>query len=257
MTLMPDAALLTMLLSLPFAGALVAPFIPAHRARNVAAGLAGLVALVALVAALAMYPSISSGNAVRHESAWLPSLGLTIVLRLNGLSWMFAVMITGIGFLVVLYARYYLQAGEPVARFFALLLGFMGSMLGIVLAGNLIQLVMFWELTSTFSFLLIGYWHGSSNARDGARMALIITATGGLALFVGTLLIGHIVGSYDIDIVLASGETIRNHPLYVPTLLLVLVGAFTKSAQFPFQFWLPRAMAAPTPVSAYLHSPLW
>lgn len=251
---MPDAALLTMLLSLPFAGALVAPFIPAHRARNVAAGLAGLVALVALVATLAMYPSISSGNAVRHEFAWLPSLGLTIVLRLNGLSWMFAVMITGIGFLVVLYARYYLQAGEPVARFFALLLGFMGSMLGIVLAGNLIQLVMFWELTSIFSFLLIGYWHGSSNARDGARMALIITATGGLALFVGTLLIGHIVGSYDIDIVLASGETIRNHPLYVPTLLLVLVGAFTKSAQFPFQFWLPRAMAAPTPVSAYLHS---
>ena len=251
---MPDGVLLTTLCVLPFVGMLAAPFIPASRARTGAAVLAGLVALAGLAIVIAMYPGIAGGGVVRHVISWLPDLGLDIVLRLNGLSWMFAVMITGIGFLVVLYARYYLQPDEPVARFFALFLGFMGSMLGIVLSGNLVQLVLFWELTSIFSFLLIGYWHAASNARDGARMALVITGTGGLALFLGVLVIGHIAGSYDIDTVLASGETIRNHPLYLTALLLVLVGAFTKSAQFPFQFWLPRAMAAPTPVSAYLHS---
>jgi multicomponent K+:H+ antiporter subunit A len=130
----------------------------------------------------------------------------------------------------------------------------MGAMLGIVLSGNLIQLVFFWELTSLFSFLLIGYWHQNAQARDGARIALIITSAGGLCLFAGVLIIGHIVGSYDLDRVLASGEAIRAHRLYVPGLVLVLLGALTKSAQFPFHFWLPQAMAAPTPVSAYLHS---
>ncbi|MBN9314952.1 MAG: monovalent cation/H+ antiporter subunit A [Devosia sp.] len=251
---MPAAALPTLLLALPFVVALVTLFIPTAWARNTAAALAGSVALIGFAIVLWLYPAIAAGGTLRHELAWLPDLGLTIVLRLNGLSWMFAAMITGIGFLVVLYARYYLQPDEPVARFFSLFLGFMGAMLGIVLSGNLIQLVIFWELTSIFSFLLIGYWHTYASARDGARMALIVTGTGGLALFLAMLLIGHIVGSYDIDTVLASGEAIRNHQLYLPTLLLVLVGAFTKSAQFPFQFWLPRAMAAPTPVSAYLHS---
>jgi multicomponent K+:H+ antiporter subunit A len=130
----------------------------------------------------------------------------------------------------------------------------MGAMLGIVLSGNLIQLVFFWELTSLFSFLLIGYWHQNAHARDAARMALTVTSAGGLCLFAGVLVVGHIVGSYDLDRVLASGDTIRSHPLYVPALILVLLGAFTKSAQFPFHFWLPNAMAAPTPVSAYLHS---
>jgi multicomponent K+:H+ antiporter subunit A len=251
---MPDGLLLTILAVLPFLGMLVAPFIPATRARNVAPMLAGSIALIGLAIALAMYPGIADGRAVRHEIAWVPELGLNLILRLNGLSWLFVVMITGIGFLVVLYARYYLQPNEPVARFFALFLGFMGSMLGVVLAGNLVQLVLFWELTSLFSFLLIGYWHSSSNARDGARMSLIVTGTGGLALFLGVLLLGHIAGSYEVDKVLAAGETIRRDPLYLPTLLLILFGAFTKSAQFPFHFWLPRAMAAPTPVSAYLHS---
>ena len=251
---MPDGLLLTILAALPFLGMSAAPMIPPRHARNAAALLAGLVALAGLAILIWLYPQIADGGAIRYEAAWLPDLGLNLVLRLNGLSWLFAVMITGIGFLVVLYARYYMQPDEPVARFFALFLGFMGAMLGIVLSGNLVQLVLFWELTSVFSFLLIGYWHASSNARDGARMALIITATGGLALFLGMLVIGHIVGSYDVDVVLASGDLIRNHPLYLTALLLVLTGAFTKSAQFPFQFWLPRAMAAPTPVSAYLHS---
>src|SRR5690606_7734854 len=125
---------------------------------------------------------------------------------------------------------------------------------GIVLSGNLIQLVFFWELTSLFSFLLIGYWHQTAQARDGARMALIVTSVGGFCMFAGILILGNIVGSYDLDQVLASGDKIRAHSLYTPTLVLILLGALTKSAQFPFHFWLPQAMAAPTPVSAYLHS---
>ena len=173
---------------------------------------------------------------------------------MDGFAWIFAMLVTGIGFLVVLYARYYMSPADPVPRFFSFLLAFMGAMLGIVLSGNLIQLVFFWELTSLFSFLLIGYWHQNAQARDGARMALIITSAGGLCLFAGVLMIGHIVGSYDLDRVLASGAVIRSHSLYVPALVLVLLGALTKSAQFPFHFWLPHAMAAPTPVSAYLHS---
>ena len=130
----------------------------------------------------------------------------------------------------------------------------MGAMLGIVLSGNLVQIVLFWELTSLFSFLLIAYWHHAPAAREGARIALTVTAAGGLCLFAGVLVIGYIVGSYDLDVVLAVGDAILTHPLYPAALLLVLLGAITKSAQFPFHFWLPRAMAAPTPVSAYLHS---
>lgn len=177
-----------------------------------------------------------------------------MVFRLDGISWIFAVLVLGIGALIVLYTRYYMSPKDPVPRFFSFLLAFMGSMLGIVVSGNLIQIVVFWELTSLFSFLLIGYWHHNQNAREGARMALTVTATGGLCLLVGMILLGHIVGSYDLAVVLASGDTIQDHSLYLPALLLILAGAFTKSAQFPFHFWLPHAMAAPTPVSAYLHS---
>ena len=250
---MSGEMLLTVLAALPFVGSLIALFIP-DSARNTAAGLAGLIALTGLVIAITQYPHVVGGGVVSHTIAWVPELGLNIVLRLSGLAWLFTVMITGIGVLVVLYARYYMSPKDPVPRFFSFFLAFMGAMLGIVLAGNLIQLVVFWELTSIFSFLLVGYWHQNAAARDGARMALIVTGAGGLALLFGILIIGHIVGSYDLDVVLASGDAIREHALYLPALLLVLMGAFTKSAQFPFQFWLPRAMAAPTPVSAYLHS---
>ena len=147
-----------------------------------------------------------------------------------------------------------MSADDPVPRFFAFLLAFMGAMNGVVLSGNLVQIVFFWELTSLFSFLLIGYWHHASAARDGARMALTVTAAGGLALFAGVLVLGHIIGGYDLDAVLASGDRVREHPLHLTALLLILLGALTKSAQFPFHFWLLHAMAAPTPVSAYLHS---
>ena len=241
------------MLALPFVGSLVAAFLPS-RARNAAALLAGAVALSATLLVVFFYPAIAVDGAVGTRAEWLPSLGLDLIIRLDGLSWLFALLILGIGFLVVLYARYYMSADDPVPRFFSFLLGFMGSMLGLVLSGNLLQLVFFFEMTSIFSFLLIGYWHHNESARSAARMALLVTVSGGLALLIGVLLLGQIAGSYDLDVVLASGEAIRGSHLYLPALSLILIGAFTKSAQFPFHFWLPHAMAAPTPVSAYLHS---
>lgn len=246
----PDVLLIAMI-GLPFAGSLVAAWLPTH-ARNAAATLASSVTIAAFVCLLSLHAA--SGETARAVITWLPSLGVDVVLRLNGLSWLFALLVIGIGGLIVLYARYYMSADDPVPRFYSYLLAFMGAMLGIVMSGNIIQLVVFWELTSLFSFLLIGYWHQSPNAREGARMALTVTAAGGLSLLVGMLALGHIAGSYDLDVVLGAGDRIRAHALYLPALLLILAGAFTKSAQFPFHFWLPHAMAAPTPVSAYLHS---
>ncbi len=212
------------------------------------------VAAVLSVLSLVLFTGLADGAVMTSRIEWMPQFGLNIVLRLDGLAWLFAVLITCIGFLVVIYARYYMSPNDPIARFYALLLAFMGAMLGLVLSGNIIQLAIFWELTSLVSFLLIGYWYHRGDARDGARMALIITGTGGLALFVAMLLMGHIVGSYELSDVLASGAVIVESPLYPVMLILFLLGAFTKSAQFPFQFWLPNAMTAPTPVSAYLHS---
>jgi multicomponent K+:H+ antiporter subunit A len=251
---MPPHLLLAIAAVLPFLGSAVVIGLPGQ-ARNAAAILAGSILVVCLACIGLLYPAVSaSGGSVVWAVDWLPTLGVQFVLRLDALAWLFAVLVLGIGALVVLYARYYMAAEDPVPRLFSYLLAFVGAMLGIVLSGNLIQLVVFWELTSIVSFLLIGYWTDNASARDGARMALTITAAGGLCLFVGMVLIGRIVGSYDLAVVLASGDTIRSSPLYLPALVLVLAGALTKSAQFPFHIWLPRAMAAPTPISAYLHS---
>ncbi|MDT0136295.1 monovalent cation/H+ antiporter subunit A [Acidovorax sp. PRC11] len=244
---------LIFLVLLPFAGSLLAALLPAN-ARNAESTLAGAVALFCAVQAALYFPEVAAGGVVRQDISWLPSLGLNLVLRMDGFAWMFCMLVLGIGALVVLYARYYMSAADPVPRFFAFFLAFMGAMTGVVISGNLIQMVFFWELTSLFSFLLIGYWHHRKDARSGARMALTVTGTGGLCLLAGALVLGHIVGSYDLDRVLAAGELVRGHPLYLTALVLVLLGALTKSAQFPFHFWLPNAMAAPTPVSAYLHS---
>lgn len=241
------------ILLLPFAGSLLAAVLPT-RARNGESLLAGAVALASATGLALLFPRVADGGVVTQTFQWLPSLGVNLVLRVDGFAWLFGMLVTGIGALIVLYARYYLSAEDPAARFYSLLLGFMGAMLGLVISGNLVQLVLFWELTSLFSFLLIGYWHHRKDARRGARMAFTVTATGGLALLGGVLLLGHIAGSYLLEDVLAAGERIKSHALYTPAVLLVLAGALTKSAQFPFHFWLPNAMAAPTPVSAYLHS---
>ncbi|CAG0984528.1 NADH-quinone oxidoreductase subunit L [Burkholderiales bacterium] len=244
---------LALLLALPFVGSVAAALLPTN-ARNTAATWTTAVALACVVQFGLMFPEVRDGGVLRQSFHWVPDMGLEFSIRMDGFAWMFAMLISGIGTLVAVYARYYMSPADPVPRFFSLFLAFMGAMQGIVLSGNLIQLVFFWELTSLFSFLLIGYWHHRSDARRGARMALVVTGTGGLCLFAGVLLLGRIVGSYDLDAVLGAREVIHSHPLYPPMLVLVLLGALTKSAQFPFQFWLPRAMAAPTPVSAYLHS---
>ncbi len=247
------SGLLAVLVALPFVGALLAALLSPN-ARNAEAWLAGCIAVGGLALTISAYPAVADGGVVRHTIEWVPALGLSVTLRLDGFAWLFSLLITGIGLLVVIYARYYMSSKDSIARFYALLLAFMGAMQGLVVAGNLILLAVFWELTSIFSFLLIGYWHHQQGARDGARMALTITGTGGFCLLLGMVLIGQIVGSYELDDVLAAGNAIRSHDLYLPALLLVLAGALTKSAQFPFHFWLPNAMTAPTPVSAYLHS---
>ncbi|MBC7780378.1 MAG: monovalent cation/H+ antiporter subunit A [Proteobacteria bacterium] len=244
---------LPLLAALPFIGALIVSLLP-HHARRAAAWTSAAVALSACAILIVLAPQVFAGEVPRWSIQWVPALGLDFGFRLDGLAWLFALLICGIGALIVLYAAYYLDANDPGRRFFLFLLLFMGAMLGIVLADNLLLLVVFWEATSLSSFLLIGYWNHRQDARQSAHMALAITGGGGLALLGGVLLIGNIVGSFQVDAVLAAGDTIRASPLYVPTLVLVLLGAFTKSAQFPFHFWLPQAMAAPTPVSAYLHS---
>ena len=244
---------LVYLLLLPFAGSLLAALMPTH-ARTAAAGWAALVSLAALVWVALLFPTLQTGQVLHEEYRWIPSAGIYFSVRMDGFAWMFAMLVTGIGLLVALYARYYMSKNDPVPRFFSFFLAFMGAMLGVVLSGNVVQLVFFWELTSLFSFMLIGYWYHRKDARRGARMALTVTGAGGLAMLAGMLMLGHIAGSYQLDVILGAGERIRAHPLYTPMLVLVLLGAFTKSAQFPFHVWLPRAMAAPTPVSAYLHS---
>jgi len=218
-----------------------------------ALGAAGVMAAcLALLAPLV--PAVMDGMVLVASFAWLPDWGLALSFRLDGLSLMFCLLILGIGLLVTLYAHYYLPEKDSLGRFYFLLLLFMAAMLGVVLSENLLLLVVFWEITSLSSFLLISYKRESHESRLAARIAFAVTGGGGLALFAGVLLLGHIVGSFELTQVLVAGERIRAHDLYAPMLILVLLGAFTKSAQFPFHFWLPQAMAAPTPVSAYLHS---
>jgi len=245
--------MLILLLALPFAAALIIAL--AHGAsRRMVAWLAAAAPLLGLAVLAWLTPAVMAGSVLQSSAPWIPEAGLQFTLRLDGLSWMFAGLVLGIGALVVMYARYYLSAEDSSPRFFGYLLLFMGAMLGVVLAGNLLLLVVFWELTSLSSFLLIGFWTHRQDARQGARMALTITGLGGLALLGGVLLVGRVVGSYELADVLAAGDAIRASAEYPAILALVLAGVFTKSAQFPLHFWLPQAMAAPTPVSAYLHS---
>ena len=197
--MMSSETLLLAIIVLPFLGSLLAAFLP-RAARNAAAALAGTTALAGLAATASLYASVSTGTVIRSEIEWLPSLGLNLLIRLDGLSWIFAVLVLGIGALVVLYARYYMSPADPVPRFFSFLLAFMGAMLGVVLSGNLIQIAFFWELTSLFSFLLIGYWHNGASARDAARTALIVTSAGGFCLLAGVLVLGAYAAIFQQDL---------------------------------------------------------
>lgn len=248
-----DTTFLPIIAAMPFVGALL-PGLMIRAGRNACAISTGLATLLALVMLLILAPSVLHGEVLHASFEWLPALGLNVSFMLDGLGLLFAGMILGIGLLITLYARYYLSGDDPMGQFYTYLLLFQGAMLGIVLSDNILLLLIFWELTSLSSFLLIGFWKHLPEGRQGARMALAVTGMGGLAMIGGMLILGNIVGSFQLSEILQSGDMIRNSPLYIPALLLILLGAFTKSAQFPFHFWLPHAMAAPTPVSAYLHS---
>lgn len=212
------------------------------------------VSLSSFLLLLTQAKDVFQGQVLAQSWQWLPQLGIDFSFRLDALALIFSLLITGIGTLIYIYAYYYLSPKNSLSKLYSLLMLFMAAMLGISLSNNLIILLIFWELTSISSFLLVGYWSNYDAAQRGSRMALTITGMGGLAMLGGFILLGQMTGTYQIDQLTQMKETIQQHALFIPALLLILLGAFTKSAQFPFHFWLPNAMAAPTPVSAYLHS---
>ena len=212
------------------------------------------VSLSSFILLLTQAKTVFNDQSVLEQWQWLPEVGIDFSFRLDALSLIFSLLITGIGTLIYIYAYYYLNPKNSLSKLYALLMLFMTAMLGISLSNNLIILLVFWELTSISSFLLVGYWSNYDAAQRGSRMALTITGMGGLAMLGGFILLGQIAGTYQIDQLTGMAQQIQSSSLFVPALLLILLGAFTKSAQFPFHFWLPNAMAAPTPVSAYLHS---
>ncbi|GAA5443397.1 Na(+)/H(+) antiporter subunit A [Microbulbifer sp. NBRC 101763] len=197
---------------------------------------------------------ISAGREISFGVTWVSDLGVSLQFFIDGLSFLFALLISGIGVFITIYAASYLRGHMQLRRFYLYLYLFMIGMLGLVLAGDLMTLFVFWEITTIASYLLIGFNNTSAIARRSALQALLVTTLGGLCLLAGFILLGSLTGSFDMVQVLASGETVRASSLYVPILILILIGSFAKSAQLPFHFWLPNAMAAPTPVSAYLHS---
>ncbi|MDP5334531.1 MAG: monovalent cation/H+ antiporter subunit A [Paracoccaceae bacterium] len=244
---------LILIAALPFLGALL-PGLMIRSGRTACAWATASVTLTALIGLLVHAPAVMRGEVIQYQLEWMPLLGLNVNFFLDGLGLLFAGLILGIGLLIIIYARFYLSRQDPMGQFYTYLLLFQGAMVGIVLSDNVLLMLIFWELTSLSSFLLIGYWKHLPEGRQGARMALAVTGMGGLALIGGMLILGNIVGSYDLTVILQNKELIQASPLYLPALILILLGCFTKSAQFPFHFWLPHAMAAPTPVSAYLHS---
>ncbi|GAB5447585.1 monovalent cation/H+ antiporter subunit A [Gymnodinialimonas sp.] len=248
-----EGTILLFIAVLPFIGALL-PGLMIRAGRNACAIATAVPTFTALTMLMVLAPGVLHGEVVQAELQWLPQLGLSASFFLDGLGLLFAGMILGVGLLIILYARFYLSGEDPMGQFYTYLLLFQGAMLGIVLSDNILLLLIFWELTSLSSFLLIGYWKHLPEGRQGARMALAVTGAGGLAMIGGMLILGNIVGSYNLTDILQAGDQIRASEWYLPALILILLGAFTKSAQFPFHFWLPHAMAAPTPVSAYLHS---
>ena len=250
---MPISLTLFTLAGLPFVAALLIALC-ADRGRAIHSGIAAAASAIGLALTLSLAGQVLAGDQIAVSAAWVPAIGLDFSLMMDPLGLMFAGLILGIGLLVMIFGHFYLAQGEATGRFFASLMLFQGSMLGIVLSGNVLLLLVFWELTSLSSFLLIGFWRDKPEARQGARMALAITGGGGLVLIAGMILLGVVAGSFDLMTILQNADVVQASPLYPVILGLILIGCFTKSAQFPFHFWLPHAMAAPTPVSAYLHS---
>ncbi|GAA0772704.1 putative monovalent cation/H+ antiporter subunit A [Roseibium denhamense] len=246
-----DTTLLAVLA--PFAAAVVAPILTRWFKHNAAWPLALVPALIFVHFAGFISP-VSIGGTFVAAVAWAPSYGVNFSVYVDGLSTLFALLISGIGTFIILYAGGYLKGHPQQGRFFSFLFLFMGAMLGLVLGNNLFTLFIFWELTSITSFLLIGFDHLRAASRRAAIQALVVTGGGGLLLLAGIILIINVTGQMEMSALLASPDVIKDSGWYLPIFILVLGGAFTKSAQFPFHFWLPNAMEAPTPVSAFLHS---
>ncbi|WP_175577883.1 putative monovalent cation/H+ antiporter subunit A [Mongoliimonas terrestris] len=249
----PAPTWILLALAAPFLAALVAPTV--HRLFGRAAAFAlAAVPLAAFVGFLTLLGPVADGARLTTGFDWWPSYGVRFSLLVDGLSLVFALLITGIGTLIVIYAGGYMKGHPQAGRFMSFILLFMGAMLGLVLADDGITLFVMWEATSITSFLLIGFDHTRARARRAALQALVITGAGGLCLLAAVLLIGGATGTRTLSEVVATGDVIRGSDLYLPIFLLVLGAAFTKSAQVPLHVWLPNAMEAPTPVSAFLHS---
>ncbi len=250
----PEAIDTTILAVLaPFAAAVIAPFATKYLKHN-AAWILALVPAWIFFHFAGFVGAVSEGETFTPFREWAPSYGINLSFYVDGLSTLFALLISGIGTFIILYAGGYLKGHPQQGRFFSFLFLFMGAMLGLVTGNNLITLFIFWELTSITSFLLIGFDHLRAASRRAALQALVVTGGGGLALLAGFILIIGATNEIEMSILLANPDIIKDSGLYLPIFILVLGGAFTKSAQFPFHFWLPNAMEAPTPVSAFLHS---
>ncbi|TQR21578.1 Na+/H+ antiporter subunit A [Psychrobacillus vulpis] len=238
----------------PFIIAALVPFLY-RRIKFVHIGWFVMLVPITLFILLArLIPSVASGKTFFHTYNWIPSLDINFTTYLDGLSMIFGLLITGVGSLVILYSIFYLSTKESLQHFYSYLLLFMGAMLGVVFSDNLMVLYVFWELTSVSSFLLIAFWNHRKASRQGAQKAMLITVSGGVAMLVGFIMLHTMTGTFSVREIVLSIRDFTDHTLFLPTMILVLLGAFTKSAQFPFHIWLPDAMEAPTPVSAYLHS---
>ncbi|MBP3951343.1 Na+/H+ antiporter subunit A [Bacillus suaedae] len=239
----------------PFLLAILIPFFYKYFRQVHTGWFVLILPLILFIYFLRFLPTTSNGGVVTYEVPWVPSLGINFTVYLDGLSLLFVLLITGIGTLVVLYSIYYLsKVKEKLNNFYVYLLMFMGAMLGVVLSDNLIVLYAFWEMTSLASSLLISYWYHRKKSTYGAQKSMLITVTGGFAMLGGFALLYLMTGTFSIRGIIDQVALISTDALFIPAMLLVLLGAFTKSAQFPFHIWLPDAMEAPTPVSAYLHS---
>lgn len=239
----------------PFLFALLVPFLFKYLRKIHTGWFVMIVPLVLFIYFVSYLPTTSDGHTVMKRFEWVPSLGINFDLYVDGLSLLFALLITGIGTLVILYSIYYLAGKkERLNHFYVYILLFMGAMLGVVLSDNIIVLYVFWEVTSISSALLISYWYTKDASVYGAQKSMYVTVFGGLTMLGGFSLLYVMAETFSIREMIAGSDIIMNHELFLPAMILVLVGAFTKSAQFPFHIWLPDAMEAPTPVSAYLHS---
>ncbi|BAQ08983.1 monovalent cation/H+ antiporter subunit a [Bacillus sp. OxB-1] len=246
--------IITMAIFAPFLAAVLVPFIYKQIHNRNIGWFVLIVPLLLFLLLSSFIPKVASGKAYIHTIHWIDSAGINFTTYLDGLSIIFGLLITGVGALVILYSIYYLSERESLGRFYVYLLMFMGAMLGVVFSDNLMVLYVFWELTSISSFLLIAFWYHRKKSRYGAQKSMLITVTGGVGMFAGFIMLFVMTGSFSVREIIASIGQYTDDRLFLPAMVLVLLGAFTKSAQFPFHIWLPDAMEAPTPVSAYLHS---